>query len=99
MLESAKKKKPQLFGGGGGEKELRKREAVWCPYIFPAASWSPGNDIQEGVGQIAVIIEGVVPTAQRDVAKIPARFRNREDKPDGEETSTKGKTKQRFFFA
>lgn len=43
-----------------------------CPYIFPSASWCPGNYIQEGVGQVTVVIEGVVSTAECDVAEIPA---------------------------
>lgn len=57
------------------------------PHIFPAASRRPGNDIQEGVGQVAVVVEGVVPTAQRDVAEIPAWLKNKEDRTDGEETT------------
>lgn len=43
-----------------------------CPYIFPSASRSPRDDVQEGVGQVTVTIKGVISTAKRDVAEISA---------------------------
>lgn len=42
------------------------------PYIFPSTSRRPGNDVQERVGQVAIVIEGVVSASQGDVAEIPA---------------------------
>lgn len=42
------------------------------PYIFPSTSGRPGNDVQERVGQVAVVVEGVVSASQGDVAEIPA---------------------------
>lgn len=48
------------------------KELMLCPYIFPSTSRCPGNYIQEGVGQVTVTIEGVIPTTKCDVAEIPA---------------------------
>jgi len=42
------------------------------PYIFPSTSRCPGNDIEEGVGQVTVTTEGIVSTTKGDVAEIPA---------------------------
>lgn len=44
-----------------------------CPYIFPSTSRCPGNNIQEGIGQVTITIERVVSTTKRDVAEIPER--------------------------
>lgn len=49
-----------------------QKELMSCPYIFPSTSRCPGNNIQEGVGEVTITIEGVVPTTKRDVAKVPA---------------------------
>lgn len=50
-------------------------------YIFPSASGRPGNDVQERVGQVAVVIEGVVSAPQGDVAEIPAERRRVKNTP------------------
>lgn len=51
------------------------------PYIFPSTSGRPGNDIQERVGQVAVVVEGVVSASQGDVAEIPAEKKRVKNTP------------------
>lgn len=55
--------------------------AAGHPYIFPSASGRPGNDVQERVGQVAVVIEGVVSASQGDVAEIPAERKRVKNTP------------------
>lgn len=55
-------------------------EQAGHPYIFPPTSRRPGNDVQERVGQVAIVIEGVVSASQRDVAEIPASQRRMVEK-------------------
>lgn len=51
------------------------------PYIFPSTSGRPGNDVQERVGQVAVVIKGVVSASQGDVAEIPAEKKRVKNTP------------------
>lgn len=51
------------------------------PYIFPSTSGRPGNDVQERVGQVAVVVEGVVSASQGDVAEIPAERKRVKNTP------------------
>ena len=47
-------------------------------YIFPSTSGCPGNDIKKGIGQVTVAIEGIISTAQRDIAEVPKIDRQKE---------------------
>lgn len=54
------------------------------PYVFPAAPGCVGDDIQKGVGQVALVIERVILSTHGDVTEISAKEK-RGEKEKGNE--------------
>ncbi len=54
---------------------MNRNRILISSYVFPATPRHVGDDIQKGIGQVALITERVVPPTESDVTEIPAERR------------------------
>lgn len=56
-----------------GYTRTNRNRILISSYVFPATPGRVGDDIQKGIGQVALIIKRIVPPTESDVTEIPAR--------------------------
>lgn len=58
-----------------GYTRTNRNRILISSYVFPATPRRVGDDIQKGIGQVALVIERIVPPTERDVTEIPTEQR------------------------
>lgn len=51
----------------------RTDATVTSTHLFPASSIGVGDNVEQRVGQVAIVVEGIVSPTDGDVGEVPVR--------------------------